>query len=122
MFMNSVCRNLKNLREAKNYKQSYVADFLNISQQSYSRYENGQRELPIEYLPLISKLYSVSVDYILGVSMNNNDVNTLSKICYGNRTLKEIIDSLNYLNKENLSHVLSYIDFLMCEQNTNNDK
>lgn len=49
----SLCDRLKDLREYKNYKQAYVAEYLNISQQVYSRYENGKHELPVRMLILI---------------------------------------------------------------------
>ena len=54
--MDSIFDRLKNLREAHNYKQNFVANYLEISQQSYSRYENGKRELPIHFLPALAKL------------------------------------------------------------------
>lgn len=63
----SLSNRLKNLRENQNLKQTDVAEYLRISQQSYSRYENGKRELPIYYLEPLSKLYNVSTDYLLGI-------------------------------------------------------
>ena len=40
---------------------------LNISQSTYSRYENGNLDIPTEILISLSKYYNVSVDYILGL-------------------------------------------------------
>ncbi len=51
-------------------KQRDVADFLNCSQQVYSNYELGQRDIPTEVLIKLSQLYNVSVDYILEISNN----------------------------------------------------
>ena len=51
-------------------KQREVASFLNCSQQVYSNYELGQRDIPTEVLIKLSQLYNVSVDYILEISNN----------------------------------------------------
>ncbi|MCI6734568.1 MAG: helix-turn-helix domain-containing protein [Clostridiales bacterium] len=56
---------LKELREENKYTQQYVADILNIRQNTYSQYENEKREIPIRALIVLAKLYDVSVDYIL---------------------------------------------------------
>ena len=59
---------LKDLREDADLKQKEIADYLHIKQNTYSQYENGQRQLPIEVLIKLAKYYKVSTDYILGLS------------------------------------------------------
>ncbi len=59
---------LKELREERNIKQSIIASVLMIKQNTYSQYETGQRQPPIEILIKISKFYDVSVDYLLGLT------------------------------------------------------
>ena len=39
---------LRDLREDGDYTQSHLAQLLNIRQNTYSQYENGQRQLPID--------------------------------------------------------------------------
>ncbi len=56
---------LKNLREDKDMTQAQVAELLFITQQQYSLYENGYREIPVSMLIKLAKFYNVSVDYIL---------------------------------------------------------
>ena len=56
---------LKELREENKYTQQYVAEILNIRQNTYSQYENEKREILIRALIVLAKLYDVSVDYIL---------------------------------------------------------
>ena len=58
---------LKDLREDRDLKQKDIAEYLNIKQNTYSQYENGQRQLPIDVLIKLSKYYGVSTDYILGI-------------------------------------------------------
>ncbi len=59
---------LKDLREDSDLKQKELAEYLHIKQNTYSQYENGQRQLPIDILIKLAKYYNVSTDYILGIS------------------------------------------------------
>ena len=59
---------IRDLREDRDLKQREVAAFLNCSQKVYSNYELGQRDVPSETLIRLSRLYNVSVDYILGLT------------------------------------------------------
>ena len=59
---------IKELREDKDITQREIADYLHIKQNTYSQYENGQRQLPIECLIALSKYYNTSTDYILGLT------------------------------------------------------
>lgn len=117
--MEQISDKLKKLREKHNFKQSYVDSCLGITQQNYSRYESGKREFPIRLLPALSNLYNVSVEYILGMSMNEKDLTVLSDCLYNAKTLKEIIDDINSLNSENMSSLLIYIEFLKYKQKLN---
>lgn len=57
---------IRSLREDRDFTQKYVAQILNCSQQVYSNYELGQRDIPTDILIKLSRLYNVSIDYILG--------------------------------------------------------
>lgn len=63
---------LKDLREDMDIKQREIADYLHIKQNTYSQYENGQRQLPVDILIKLAKYYNVSTDYILGLSKEKN--------------------------------------------------
>lgn len=63
-------RRIRDLREDHDYKQREVARMLNCSQQVYSNYELGQRDIPTDILIQLSNLYDVSTDYILGLTNN----------------------------------------------------
>lgn len=67
-----VYKRIRDLREDRDMTQSAVAKCLNCSQQVYSNYELGQRDIPTYILIKLSALYNVSVDYILGISNNPN--------------------------------------------------
>ena len=59
---------LKDLREDADITQKEIADYLNIKQNTYSQYENAQRQIPIDALISLAKFYKTSTDYILGLT------------------------------------------------------
>ncbi len=58
---------IRDLREDHDLTQSQVAKILSCSQQVYSNYELGQRDIPTDVLIKLSRFYDVSTDYILGL-------------------------------------------------------
>lgn len=58
--------NLREIRTSRKLKVQEVSDYLCCLPSVYSRYENGKREPSIDILLKLSKLYSVSVDYLIG--------------------------------------------------------
>ncbi len=65
---------IRQLREDKDLTQKMLAKVLNCSQQVYSNYELGQRDIPTDILIKLSKFYNVSIDYMLGTT-NNPKIN-----------------------------------------------
>ena len=61
---------IRDLREDNDLKQRQLADFLNCSQQVYSNYELGQRDIPTDVLIKLANFYNVSIDYLLGQTKN----------------------------------------------------
>ena len=59
---------LKELREDADISQKVLAEYLQVKQNTYSQYENEQRQLPISCLIALAKLYKTSTDYILGLT------------------------------------------------------
>jgi transcriptional regulator with XRE-family HTH domain len=59
---------IRDLREDNDYTQSQVAQYLMCDQSLYSKYERGERALPLEYAIKLAKLYNVSLDYLTGLS------------------------------------------------------
>ena len=59
-------RRIRDLREDKDWTQKQVSAFLNCSQQVYSNYELGQRDVPTQILLALAKLHNTSIDYLLG--------------------------------------------------------
>lgn len=61
-------KNIKSLREDNDITQKTMAEYLHCSQQVYSNYELGQRDIPTDVLIKLSEFYNVSVDFILGLT------------------------------------------------------
>ena len=55
------------LRKEKGYTQKQMAEMLNLSQPTYSRYESGILDIPSSVLISLAKFHKVSVDYLLGL-------------------------------------------------------
>lgn len=60
---------LKDARRIAGYTQKQVAEKLLMTQQQYSRFENGIFELNYEQLVFLCKLFDVSSDYLLGLNV-----------------------------------------------------
>ena len=56
---------IRDLREDRDLTQKEIAKYLHIKQNTYSQYENGQRQVPIDVLIALAKYYHTSTDYIL---------------------------------------------------------
>lgn len=57
---------LRDLREDHDMTQTALAQLLGMSQTGYSKYETGENDIPTAILIKLSRLYQVSVDYLLG--------------------------------------------------------
>ena len=58
-------RHIKEIRIDNDIKQKEVADYLNVSQNTYSQYETGVISLTADILIKLSDYYNVSIDYLL---------------------------------------------------------
>ena len=59
---------LRDLREDHDMTQSAIAELLHIKQNTYSQYENGQRQIPLDLLIQLAAFYQTSTDYLLGIT------------------------------------------------------
>lgn len=66
---------LRDLREDHDLSQQQVADYLQMKQPQYSRYERGLRDIPTDILIRLAKFYKTSTDYILGLTNNSRPYN-----------------------------------------------
>ena len=58
--------NIRSLRIDGGHTQKQIAEYLGISQNTYSQYEIGVLNYPVDALMKLADFYEVSVDYLLG--------------------------------------------------------
>ena len=63
-----VVHNLRAIRMARGYSQMDIAEVLDTTQQQYSKYENGQNEIPVRHIITLCRFYRISSDWLLGLS------------------------------------------------------
>lgn len=103
---------LRDLREDHDIKQDTIAKYLGITQQTYSNYENGYREIPITVVTELAKYYKVSTDYLLrsdtsylgNVDMNAPYVDDI--------TLHDMVYDMQALDNSARKDLVKYIRFL----------
>ncbi len=53
------------LRESLDLTQKYISGMLMCDQSLYSKYERGERDVPLHIMVKLAKFYDTSVDYIV---------------------------------------------------------
>ena len=103
---------LKKLRKSCNYSQEFVASHLNITRQTYSHYETGRINPPINSLYNLAKLYGISVDNFLdlAVTYNINDDFTPDINPHSVDMTDELDDFLEYINAPENSKKFKNLD------------
>ena len=86
---------LKKAREYNSITQHEVAKTLKIAQSTYAGYEAGKREPSMETLALLSKLYDVTTDWLLGLSSDSGII-SISQIIQD----RELEKALKKLERE----------------------
>ena len=61
-------KRIEDLRIDNDKTQAQVAEFLGCQREVYRRYEKGTRQIPVDMLIQLSKLYNVSIDYLVGLT------------------------------------------------------
>lgn len=64
--------NIRNLREDNDKTQLELANYLNVKQTTYSKYELGKINIPIEVFIKLADYYHVSIDYLVGRTSKKN--------------------------------------------------
>ena len=59
---------IRDLREDNDLSQKSVADYLMCDQSLYSKYERGEREIPLRLIIKLADFYKTSIDYIVGLT------------------------------------------------------
>ena len=63
-------KRLRDLREDRDLTQAQMAEMLKIHQTTYSDYEIGNLNVPIDVLIKLAKFYNTSIDYLAELTDN----------------------------------------------------
>lgn len=64
----SMYQHIRDIREDHDLSQKQMAELLNIGQTTYSDYELGKINIPIEILKKLSLYFKTSIDYLLDMT------------------------------------------------------
>lgn len=103
------------LRKDRGLRQKELAAFLNVSVAVVSHYEKDDNEPDIDTLIKIAKFYSVSTDYLLGLSDIPSAPVALEERFLPGIKYKNIFELLQYLSDANREHLYSYLAFLAAQ-------
>lgn len=56
------------MREDRDLTQKQISEYLMCDQSLYSKYERGEREIPLNLLIKLADYYKVNLDYLVGRS------------------------------------------------------
>lgn len=80
--MNILAKNIKKYRKLNNISQKTLAEYLNVSQSSIAHYENGDRQPTLDSLMILSNVFKVSIDDLLGhrsMTNSNDDLDDIKE-------------------------------------------
>ena len=59
---------IRDLREDADIKQKQIAAYIDCDQSLYSKYERGEREIPLSKIVRLATFYNTSLDYLVGLT------------------------------------------------------
>lgn len=74
-----VYENIRTLRKKYDKLQIELAMYLNVRQTTYSKYELGKIQIPLDILLKLADFYDVSLDYLVGRSTNDGSFKNYKK-------------------------------------------
>ena len=106
----NIGENIRRLRRDADLTQEQLAEKLGVSYQSVSRWENGTTYPDMEILPVLSGLFGVTVDDLLGCDTQRHDerlekrINEYEKMCDSpDTTVDDILPLIRELRRECLA-------------------
>lgn len=106
---------LRDLREDNDIKQETIAKYLGVSQQTYSNYENGHREIPITVVKELAEFYKVSTDYLLRSDTSYLGSMDMNALYIDDISMHDIVYDMQTLDDASRKDLVKYIRFLRHE-------
>lgn len=103
---------IRDMREDRDLKQKTIAEYLNVSQQTYSNYENGRREIPTWVVVALAKYYKVSTDYLLNSDSGYIGNTNLNNPYLDNITMHDVMYDIQKLKPQGRRELIRYLHYL----------
>ncbi len=100
----TIPESLRKIRKAHKLTQQDIANVLGVDRTTYTLYETGATNPPIETLEKLSSMYNATIGYILGKE-DNNHPERLNKAAF---VSEGDIDPIAFLSKDERKLLLSY--------------
>jgi transcriptional regulator with XRE-family HTH domain len=121
--MKDIGQRIRKIRENKEYTQEYVANKLDISQNTYSKIESGNIKLTIDRIGELSKILDIPIEDLLSdeskiFNLNNNHIEKfyIENLQEENKGLVQSLkDQVKYLQEEN-QRLLKMIELTINEK------
>lgn len=107
--MASIGKNIKTIREQKGLMQKEVAAAADMQASNYSKIESGQRDISVEALDRIAKLFGMTVDEII----HFEDKKTPKPVTVEDKTATEKIQLISQLDDDDKNAVYRIIDGML---------
>ena len=112
---------IRDLREDNDLKQTDIADYLHISQRTYSHYETDSRSMPIEVLRRLAVYYNTSMDYLAELTDEKSPTQEAKKHFQNKNTLLPIAMCFYFYASDRIylqrTHIHQIRPLFICYQN-----
>lgn len=101
-----VQHNLRQLRKDRDLTQKDLAQVLGLQTQTVSAMEAGRRNIPLRYLDILCKEYSLPPEFFFRISLSSNIIGKLGM------DLLSSLEDVAHLSDESRKEIKSYIDYI----------
>lgn len=103
---------IKDLREDRDLLQKDIADYLNISQTNYSKYELGKVNIPISTLEKLALYFNTSIDYLLGLTNVQTPYERISNSKNTEKSSHILTINTQNFSREDTETLKKFIEFI----------
>ena len=98
----SIAESLKKVRLEHNLKQKDISEAIGIDRSTYSFYETGKTNPPVETLCALAKIYNVTIGYLIGKEANNPELRARAS------AVSSAVDPIALLSKDEQTLLIYY--------------
>lgn len=95
-----IAQRIKKVRTEKAFTQKYIAEALSLTENAYSRIENGHTQLTINNLFIIAQRLELSINELLSVAdstvVNNNSSLVMNNVNHGSLNINLTPEEFQY--------------------------